>query len=82
MNTMWNVVRVVLLVLVAGGCADGSDGAREESASAGYAGAPAPAPPRDQAQLDSITVTGSRLKADGGDGLVGQQYAEGSVLAY
>ena len=82
MNTMWNVVRVALLVLVAGGCSDGSDGAREESASAGYAGAPAPAPPRDQAQLDSITVTGSRLKADGGDGLVGQLNAEGSFLAY
>jgi hypothetical protein len=74
-----------VVVLAAGACSDGSRG---EEASAGYAEAPpaAPAPAMDAPEMDSVAVTGSRLKATdgaGGDaGLVGQQNAEGSFLAY
>ena len=80
MKTMRQMAWVAALVLAAGGCSDVS---RDEAASAGYAAPPAPAaPPRDSAELDAISVSGSRLKADGGQGLVGQQNAEGSFLAY
>lgn len=81
-RTMRTMVWAALLALAAGACSDGSGG---DEASAGYAEAPAsaPAPAMDAPEMDSVVVSGSRLQAeDGAGGLVGQQNAEGSFLAY